>query len=99
MSGDRHVAVCDGCNHRVSVFSVAGEFIRHVGVGVLRYPQGVACSAFDELVVTDSGSLRVFSGSGDLLASVGDGYFTGVVVYGGTVFAVDPEVQRVSVFA
>jgi hypothetical protein len=33
----------------------------------------------------------VFSGSGDLLASVGDGCFTGVVVHGGSVFAVDED--------
>jgi hypothetical protein len=74
MSGHRHVAVADLDNHRVSVFSVDGEFIRHVGVGVLSHPMGVAVSAFDELVVADSsnGCLRVFSSTGDLLATVGD---------------------------
>jgi hypothetical protein len=93
VSGDRHVAVAEWTNSRVSVFSVDGEFIRHVGVGVIRYPQGVAASAFDELVVTDSGSrwLRVFSATGDLLASVGYGYFTAVVVHGSSVFAVDED--------
>jgi hypothetical protein len=77
MSGDRHVAVTDAHNHRVSVFSVDGEFIRHVGVGVLRDPQGVAASAFDELVVADYGRrrIRVFSSAGDLLATVGEGSF------------------------
>jgi DNA-binding beta-propeller fold protein YncE len=49
MSGDRHVAVTDGGNDRVSVFSVDGAFIRHVGVGVLVDPVGIACSAYDEL--------------------------------------------------
>ncbi len=71
MSDDRHVAVADPDNHRVNVFSVDGEFIRHVGVGVLRCPRDVACTAFDELVVTDTdcGCLRLFSTAGDLLAS------------------------------
>jgi hypothetical protein len=82
----------------VSVFSVDGEFIRHVGVGVLSHPEGVAASAFDELVVADYGNRRlcVFSSTGDLLATVGDGGFTGVAVHGSTVFAVDAEAHTVS---
>jgi hypothetical protein len=84
----------------VSVFSIDGEFIRHVGVGILKNPQGVACSAFDELVVADTRNrrLRVFSATGDLLASVGEGRFTGVVVHGSTVFAADADKGTVSVF-
>jgi DNA-binding beta-propeller fold protein YncE len=39
MSGHRHVAVADSSNGRVSVFSVEGEFVRHVGVGVPRAPR------------------------------------------------------------
>jgi DNA-binding beta-propeller fold protein YncE len=89
MSGDRRVAVADVGNHRVSVFSIDGEFIRHVGVGVLKEPVGVACSAFDELVVADIANRRVvvFSDVGDLLMSFGGGDFSGVVVHGSTVFA------------
>jgi DNA-binding beta-propeller fold protein YncE len=100
MSGDRHVAVAEDRSHRVSVFSIDGEFIRHVGVGILKNPQGVACSAFDELVVADTRNrrLRVFSATGDLLASVGEGRFTGVVVHGSTVFAADADKGTVSVF-
>jgi hypothetical protein len=100
MSGDRHVAVADSANHRVSVFSVEGEFIRHVGVGVLSYPMGVAASAFDELVVADIGNrcLRLFSSTGDLLATVGDGCFTCVAVHGSTVFAQSYGGQKCVVF-
>jgi DNA-binding beta-propeller fold protein YncE len=94
MSGDRHVAVAEWGNSRVSVFSIDGEFIRHIGVGVLDSPQGVACSAFDELVVADGGNHRVvvFSDVGGLLMTFGDGgvracQFTGVAVHGSTVFA------------
>jgi DNA-binding beta-propeller fold protein YncE len=98
MSGDRHVAVADFGNDRVSVFSVDGEFIRHVGVDVLGYPLGLAVSAFDELVVADNDNrcLRVFSGAGDLLATVGNGGFTGVVMHGSTVFAADADACTVS---
>jgi DNA-binding beta-propeller fold protein YncE len=87
---DRHVAVADSFNNRVSVFSVDGQFIRHVGVGILRSPQGVACSTVDDLVVADVGNGRVavFSGSGDLIATSDvDGVCTVVAVHGSTVFA------------
>jgi DNA-binding beta-propeller fold protein YncE len=59
MSGDRHIAVADNKNDRVSVFGVDGTFVRHVGVGVLKTPIGVACSAFDDLVVADNANRRV----------------------------------------
>jgi hypothetical protein len=73
----------------VRVFSVDGEFIRRVGGGVLLNPQGVVCSAFDELVVAERGHRRVtvLSSSGKLLKTMGHGDFTGVVVYGDTMFA------------
>jgi hypothetical protein len=97
MSGVRHVAVVDLGNGRVSVFSVDGEFIRHVGVGVLSGPMGVAASAFDELVVADTGN-RCLSSAGDLLATVGDGGFTCVAVHGSTVLATQSFSTNVSVF-
>jgi DNA-binding beta-propeller fold protein YncE len=98
MPGHRHVAVADYGNSRVSVFSVDGEFIRHVGVGILSRPMGVAVSAFDELVVADYGSrcLRVFSRDGDVVATVGEGLFASVAVHGSTVFAADKGVATVS---
>jgi DNA-binding beta-propeller fold protein YncE len=100
LPGDRHVAVADRSNSRVSVFSVDGEFIRHVGVGVLHSPHGVMAPAFDELVVADPDNrcLRVLSVTGDLLASVGDGTFGGVAVHGCTVFAADESAFTVTVF-
>jgi hypothetical protein len=67
---------------------------------VLFRPTGVAASAFDELVVADTGNrcLRVFSDAGDLLACVGDGRFKSVAIHGGSVFAVDTNAATVSVF-
>jgi DNA-binding beta-propeller fold protein YncE len=89
MSGHRHVAVADYGNDHVSVFSVEGEFVRHVGVGELSYPHSVACSAFDEIVVADWRNRRVvvFSASGEMLHTMRRGDFTGVAMHGGTVFA------------
>jgi DNA-binding beta-propeller fold protein YncE len=96
----RHVAVADCGNHRVSVFSVGGEFIRHVGVGTLSQPAGVMCSADDELVVADAGNQRVavFSGSGELLktmardaTSVARDAIGGVALHGGAIYAQDTK--------
>ncbi len=96
MSRHCHVAVAEKDNHRVSVFSVEGEFVRHVGVGKLHLPRGVACSAFDELVVADRGNQRVvlFSASGEMLMAMGRGAFTGVVIHGGSVFAQDYDTPK-----
>jgi hypothetical protein len=101
MSGDRHFAFAEFGNGRVSVFSIDGEFIRHVGVGVLSRPESVAASPFDELVVADPDNrcIRVFSSTGDLLATGGAGRgFTGVAVHGSTVFAVNDRASTVTVF-
>jgi tripartite motif-containing protein 71 len=102
MSGHRHVAVADWSrgSDRISVFSVGGEFVRHVGVGKLRYPTGVACSAFDELVVADYGHDRVvvFSASGELLKTMGSGRFSGVTIHGGTIFAQDWNNAKCNLF-
>jgi DNA-binding beta-propeller fold protein YncE len=72
MSGNCHVAVADGGNRRVSVFSLEGEFVHHVGVGHLGGPTGVACSAFDELIVADPDNKRVvvFRASGEPLKTM-----------------------------
>jgi hypothetical protein len=89
MSGDRHVAVANGGSNCVSVFSVGGDFIRHVGVGALRHPVGTAVSAFDELVVVQYAGTDVW-----VFTTIADdpepicarSMFTGVALHGGTVF-------------
>jgi DNA-binding beta-propeller fold protein YncE len=99
--GDRHIAVADSDNNRVSVFSVTGEFMHHVGVDVLSRPMGVACSDFDELVVADwdSGRVAVFTIDGHLATSLGsDGGFTGVALHGSTIFAFDFHSAKCVVF-
>jgi DNA-binding beta-propeller fold protein YncE len=98
MSGHRHVAVADAGNDRVSVFGVEGEFVRHVGVGKLSLPAGVACSAFDEIVVADwcYNRVVVFSASGEMLHTMRGGAFTGVAIHGGTIFAQTCDIAVVS---
>ena len=90
VSRNRRIAVANSGHDRVSVFSVDGVFVRNVGVGMLRHPMSVACSAGgDELVVADYGHCRlvVFSASDELLHVVRDGQFTSVAIHGSTVFA------------
>jgi DNA-binding beta-propeller fold protein YncE len=100
MSGERHVAVADCGNYRVSVFSMDGDFVRHVGVGVLRGPRGVACSAFDELVVADHDARRVvvFTSSGEASVAMGRAWFASVAIHGSTVLAYDFDGQECVVF-
>jgi DNA-binding beta-propeller fold protein YncE len=97
---DRYIAVADCYNSRVSVFGLDGYFIRHIGVGELRHPRGVASSAFDELVVADTGNRRVvvFHASGKVAMTMGDGDFRGVAVRGGAIFAQDWEGKKCVVF-
>jgi hypothetical protein len=95
---DRHVAIADCLKHRVSLFSLNGEFIRHVGVGRLKYPSCVACGPYNELVVGGGRSLWVFDDVGKLLKktsghSGNDRKWTcsQVAVHGSKVFALHEE--------
>jgi DNA-binding beta-propeller fold protein YncE len=100
MSGHGHVAVAEWSNDRVSVFSVDGEFIRHVGVGPLTNPIAVAASALDELVVADCDNRRIvlFDASGEVAKTMGDGDFAGVALHGGTIFAQDCDGEKCVLF-
>jgi hypothetical protein len=88
MHSDRHIDVVDSLKHRVSVFTLHGGVLeRHIGASVLRNPEGVACSACDELIVADSTACRafVFSDVGDLMFSFGTARVFGVTIHGGRV--------------
>ncbi len=67
------LAVADSANSRVSVFTLAGEFVRHVGIGTLGDPLDVASSGAGELFVADDlrCALYVFSADGELLHKCG----------------------------
>jgi sugar lactone lactonase YvrE len=95
VAGHRHVAIADENNNRVSVFSVDGEFIRHVDdpdkCGWSSQPGvacGLACSASDELLFgTGDGGVAVFSPSGKLVTRFGRGRYPCVAIHSSTVFA------------
>lgn len=90
MAGHRHVAVADFQKARVTLFDFEGAFRRHIGTGTLRGPVGVACAdVTNDLVVTDiwSRCVFVFGASGQLHHTLGEGYFSGVAIRNGTVFA------------
>jgi hypothetical protein len=102
MACDRHVAVAEVNNHRVSVFAVdGGAFVRHIGAGVLNSPVDIACTAFDELVVADTGNrcVRVFSDVGEPVMVFGDGNYRGVTLNGATVVLIDFDGQHCVVWS
>jgi DNA-binding beta-propeller fold protein YncE len=84
MSHDRHVAVTDNSNNRVSVFSVDGALLRRIGSvgsgrGQLDYPRGLCFMSHDRHVaVTDNSNNRVsvFSVDGAFIRHVGGGILT-----------------------
>jgi hypothetical protein len=67
-----HVAVTDYCN-RVSVFSVEGAFVRHVGVALLSWRRRM---------LWENERVWGLSASGELVKSRGDDGFTGVAMHG-----------------
>jgi hypothetical protein len=80
---------------------IASGVVTGVCHAVLRFPEGVACSAFDELVVADTGNRRVvvFSASGELAMAMGDGCFRGVALHDSTIFATDTTACKCVVFS
>jgi hypothetical protein len=84
----RLIAVAERYNHRISMFTMEGVFVRHVRPGRLKFPTGIACSDFDELIVADSRRVNVLNASGELCRTMGDGfYYVGIAIHGVTVFA------------
>lgn len=89
LSGNTHIAFADCDNRRVSVFSVDGAFVRHVGKS--KDPVGVACctAAHGELVVASDREIVVWSADNETLHTISCGDFQaiGVAIHGDTVFA------------
>jgi hypothetical protein len=97
MSGDRHVAASDHRHNCVCIFSVDGAFVRHIKSPVFGvwWPGGIACSAFDELVVADRCLRRIYILGPDdtLLTSLTEGgresRFSAMTMNGSSVIAAD----------
>jgi DNA-binding beta-propeller fold protein YncE len=88
-----HIAVADNENHRISVFTAKGEFVRHMGDDRLTYPSDVASSlGDDEIFVADYGNRRVamFNGCGEFVKTLrlaDEMGVSSVAVHGDAVFA------------
>jgi hypothetical protein len=85
----RHVAVSVVDPACIAVFALDGTAVNRVGVGCLRGPHGVACSAFGELIVADmtNGYISVYAPDGALCKtsasfSVCDVALHGCSIYG-----------------
>jgi hypothetical protein len=91
MACHRRVAVAeDGARKCIAIYSIDGAFQRTVGAGVLSRPTGVACSAFDELVVADKGlrCVVLFTADGDVARRIGrDEPFLSVALHSATIYA------------
>jgi predicted amidohydrolase len=74
------VAVCDSASNGVDVFSVEGAFVRRVAK--VRENTAIACTAFDEIVMTDFyGRVFVANERGDVVKQLRHG----VAVFNDTV--------------
>jgi hypothetical protein len=82
------VAVAEDKNNRISVFTLEGDFVRHVGVGKLTRPRTVACASLgDELVVADSDNcVCVSHTTGEILHTLQTGRFSSIAIHGDTIY-------------
>lgn len=104
-----HVLLAEYSNNRLSLFTVQGEFVRCIGVGVLNCPVDVEFTSSGDILVSDYGNRRicVFSPEGDLLRAFGSvgseaGQFTGpaaLAMHGDELYVLDEGSARVQVFS
>lgn len=109
MPDGAHLLVADSRNSRLSLYSIAGEFVRCIGVGTLACPMDTCFASNGDIVVVDNGMERVcvFAADGSsLLRSFGsfgeeEGQFTAptaLAMYEDKVCVLDFETNRVQMF-
>lgn len=66
---DYHLLIVDIVSNRLSLFTFAGEFVRCIGVGVLKRPTDAVFAHNGDIIVADCGNRRLcaFSPDGDTL--------------------------------
>ena len=111
MPDGHHIIVAEGekPNYRLSVFTLAGEFVRCIGEGVLQQARDVEFSDAGEFIVADAIPVHrivVFAPDGTLLREWGshgdeDGLFAtpdALAYHAGQLYVMDCDSQRVQVF-
>jgi hypothetical protein len=79
MPGNQRIAVVHGPGFGVSVFTIHGALIRRISES--GSPAWcIACSAFDELVVTTDTEIRVYNSDGEVCRTVVGSFYRGVAV-------------------
>ena len=106
----KHVLFCEYSTPRLSLFTLEGKFIKHIGAGVVGTShKDVEFTSSGEIIVADSSNHRVcvFSADGSTLLrswgtnGTGDGQFSGPValaVRGPRLYVLDLSSPRVQVF-
>lgn len=104
-----HILISEDYNNRLSLFSLSGEFVRWIGVGIVTGPLDVEFAANGDILVVDCSNCRVcvFSPDGStLLRAFGTpGEAPGKLkrpnalsVHGDKLFVLDGASARVQVF-
>lgn len=104
-----HILVAESSNKRLSLFTLAGEFVRRVGVPTLKFPTDVDFAPSGDMVVVDQEKHRVslFPPDGSTMirtfGSEGSspGQFlrpTALAMQGGLLYVLDLASARVQVF-
>ena len=110
VSSTGELAVSDLSNHRVQIFSNAGQFVRKFGSqgkgnGQFQSPTGVAYNKIDNIVVCDLNNCRiqVFSPAGQWISKFGEGALKRVcgvsVTNDNNVVVCDKTAKKVFVFS
>lgn len=103
-----HILIAEYVNSRLSLFTVAGDFVRCIGVGSLSMPRDVDFLTNGDLLVADSGkhricilsydrssSLRGFGSYGDAAGKFK--YPFALAMFGDQLFVLDKDTARVQV--
>ncbi|KAF7271593.1 hypothetical protein GWI33_015545 [Rhynchophorus ferrugineus] len=107
-TANKEIFVSDKWKHCVHVFSKTGEYLRSLGNGKLRGPDGLAMSPNGELIICDCGNDRVLlvdPKNGEKLKTFGTyngstqlNFPTSVAVYNNKIIVADSGNNRVKIF-
>lgn len=104
----QHVLITEFNGHRLSLFTLAGQFLRCIGVGVVNWPSDVDFASNGDILVSDLAEHRVYVFTSDgstLLRTIGDpdeeDAFhgpTALAMQSSTLYVLEQNTARVQVF-